>query len=567
MKAKAQLFLTLFMPMLVVGALGGAMLASSTVQAAPVVGFEPGRIIDDDVFTASGSMGVTEIQNFLNSKVPNCDTWGTRTSEFGGGTRAQWGTAHGYPPPYTCLKDYSENGVSAAKLISDRAKKFSINPQVLLVMLQKEQGLITDTWPTSQQYRTAMGYGCPDNSGCDSKYYGLFNQLWWASRMFRLILNDSPNWTSYYVLGNNTIKWHKDAPCGSSTVNIENRSTQALYNYTPYRPNQAALNAGWGTGDACSTYGNRNFYLYFTDWFGSVRGDSYYSCRDGQNLASVGSGPKILRNRLSYPADNVALTVANNTGSKCAEVHTWTLNFQNWLRHTSTSSYTFDPAHSSIVSGEIGRNDTRMYKVDYRHTSSGRVELHGWDTLQQRWVSHIASNAGPIDPTASEVIMADTNGDNVSEIYLIDYANTGSGMVELHGWSSDMQQWTRHTATNLPAFDPIYGRVIAADLDGDGREEFSYIKYGNQAQSGAVELHTWAPNMQQWTRHTATNLPAVGFTKATDDLLVADTDGNNRDELFFVKYSGSASGRVEIHGWSPDLQTWVSHVATSTPSF
>jgi uncharacterized protein with LGFP repeats len=36
------------------------------------------------------------------------------------------------------------------------------------------------------------------------------------------------------------------------------------------RPNAASLAAGRGTGDSCSSYGNRNFWGYFTDWFGST---------------------------------------------------------------------------------------------------------------------------------------------------------------------------------------------------------------------------------------------------------------------------------------------------------
>jgi hypothetical protein len=50
---------------------------------------------------------------------------------------------------------------------------------------------------------------------------------------------------------------------------IENSATAALYNYTPYQPNQAALNNLYGTGDGCSAYGNRNFWRIFNDWFGS----------------------------------------------------------------------------------------------------------------------------------------------------------------------------------------------------------------------------------------------------------------------------------------------------------
>lgn len=239
---------------------------STTTSAAPVVGFNAGKIIDDAVFTNANAMNASSIQSFLNSKVPVCDTWGTSPSEFGGGTRAQWGTARGTPPPYTCLKDYTEGGKTSAQIIADTAVQFQINPQVLIVVLQKEQGLVTDTWPLSSQYRTAMGYGCPDTAACDSQYYGLTNQIQWAARMYRAIMNDSPTWYTPYELGNNFIRFSPDVNCGGSTVYIQNRATQALYNYTPYQPNQATLNAGWGTAP-CGAYGNRNFYLYFTSWF------------------------------------------------------------------------------------------------------------------------------------------------------------------------------------------------------------------------------------------------------------------------------------------------------------
>jgi hypothetical protein len=35
------------------------------------------------------------------------------------------------------------------------------------------------------------------------------------------------------------------------------------------------LNAGYGTGDGCGAYGNRNFWAMFTDWFGSTQGTVY----------------------------------------------------------------------------------------------------------------------------------------------------------------------------------------------------------------------------------------------------------------------------------------------------
>jgi hypothetical protein len=249
--------------------LGGIL---STKDSDAISGWNAGNIISDYVMTNKSSLSTSDIQGFLNNKVPNCDTWGEQTSEFGGGTRRQWAEARGYSPPYTCLRDYSQSGKSAAQIIRDASYEFSINPQVLIVLLQKEQGLVTDTWPISTQYRSATGYGCPDTAACDSDYYGFTNQVRWAARMFRAILDDSPTWYTPYELGNNFIRYSPDSSCGGSNVYIQNRSTQALYNYTPYQPNQGALDAGWGTAH-CGAYGNRNFYLYFTSWFGSTHTD------------------------------------------------------------------------------------------------------------------------------------------------------------------------------------------------------------------------------------------------------------------------------------------------------
>lgn len=250
--------------------LGSIMLETVFMHAdtSAASGFNAGRIMDDTVFTNYNSMNTSQIQNFLNNKRPSCDTNGDKPYN-GSMNRREYAASRGVSTPFTCLKNFSQNGKSAAQIINDAAKEFKINPQVLIVLLQKEQGLVTDDWPWPIQYRSATGYGCPDNADCSSDYYGFTNQVRWAARMFRAIMNDSSTWFTPYNLGNNNIQWHPNSSCGSSTVNIQNRATKALYNYTPYRPNQAALNAGYGQGDSCSSYGNRNFFLYFRDWFGS----------------------------------------------------------------------------------------------------------------------------------------------------------------------------------------------------------------------------------------------------------------------------------------------------------
>lgn len=257
--------------------------STPTAHAAPTSSFDPTRIIDDGVFYNSSSMTASQIQAFLNSKVPACDTNGTQP--FAGTTRAQYGAAHGYPAPYTCLKDYYENPTthannlsgspipsgaqSAAQIISTAASYYGINPQVLIVLLQKEQGLVTDDWPAPYQYKTATGYGCPDTAPCDTQYFGFYNQVNWAAKQFRNYAN-YPNSFNYLPGPGNYVRYNPSASCGGTTLNIQNQATASLYDYTPYQPNAAALAAGYGNGDSCSAYGNRNFWLYFNDWFGST---------------------------------------------------------------------------------------------------------------------------------------------------------------------------------------------------------------------------------------------------------------------------------------------------------
>lgn len=337
------------------------ILFAPSASAASLHNWRAGNIIEDAVFTNSGTMDTASIQSFLNSKVPVCDTYGTQASEFGGGTRAQWAAARGYSPPFTCLKDFSENGKTAAQIIYDASQEFSINPQVLIVLLQKEQGLITDTWPIpgSAQYRSATGYGCPDTAACDSQYYGLTNQVRWAARMYRAIMNASPTWYTPYMVGSNYIRYNPDANCGGSTVYIENRATQALYNYTPYQPNAGALAAGWGTA-YCGAYGNRNFYHYFVDWFGSTRAVNG-SIVLASNLTVDKPLTNIVQNDIitaSFKVENKSTSTVNVGGlGICAR-----LNGQ-W--------YDFGFIHNN----SLAANSEKTISFSKRIASSGNLEL------------------------------------------------------------------------------------------------------------------------------------------------------------------------------------------------
>ncbi len=541
--------------------------------------FQAGRIIDDSKFFSAPNMGINDIQNFLNAKVPVCDTWGTQP--YAGTTRAAYAASRGVSTPFTCLKDSRDtvqaksaelglcNGLpagsgTAAEIIYWVSVSCGINPQVLIVLLQKEQSLITDDWPWPIQYRSATGYGCPDTAACDSAYYGFFNQVYNAARQFKRYARDSSLF-SYRAGFNNYIQYNPNAGCGGSTVYIQNQATASLYNYTPYQPNPSALANLYGTGDGCGAYGNRNFWRMFNDWFGSTFGPVDYSCKNSTNVSSVGSGGKVIANWYAPgEPDRLSLSILNNTGSKCIEAHTWNPGYQSWLTNVATNLPAIDPADGEIISGNIvGARSDQLIFVKYRNTGSGRIEIHTWNPGYQTWMSNIATNYPAIDPSEGRVIAANVIGDYRDELIFVKYRNTGSGRIEIHTWNPGYQTWMSNIATSMPSTEADNGKVIGADVYTEGRDRLSFVKYVNTG-SGRIEIHTWNPGYQHWLTNVATNHPMLD--PANGEVLSADTNADGRDEMIFAIYRTTGSGRIEIHTWNPGYQTWMSNIATNLPA-
>ena len=98
---------SLFVSAVVVVGAGLVPMTGQKAQALSGVEFDPGRIIDNGVFENKNAMGIDQIQEFLNSKVPTCDNWGTQP--YNGTTRRAYSESRGVTFPLTCLKDYHEN--------------------------------------------------------------------------------------------------------------------------------------------------------------------------------------------------------------------------------------------------------------------------------------------------------------------------------------------------------------------------------------------------------------------------------------------------------------------------
>lgn len=244
--------------------------------------FRAGYIISDAIFYNASAMSAADIQAFLVAREPTCANsvpacmrnYSMPTPQVPADTTA--GLCQGY------AQSASD---SAATIIANVAASCGINPQSLLALIQRESGLVTASAPTQAQYNSATGAGCPDTSPCDPTRAGFFNQVYGAARQFTLY-RQSPNSYNFVAGRTSQIQYNPNPACGSSAVPIQNQATAGLYNYTPYQPNAAALANLFGTGDSCSTYGNRNFWVLFNQWFGST-GTATYPLAPGSSPSGV----------------------------------------------------------------------------------------------------------------------------------------------------------------------------------------------------------------------------------------------------------------------------------------
>lgn len=392
-------------------------LVPAETQALSAADWQAGRIMDVNIFRHSIAMNVDDIQKLLNAKMPTCDTMGTQP--YGNTTRAEYGKSIGVPPPYVCLRDYYENvdtkennlegraipagAKSAAQIIYDYAQTYKINPQVLIDLLQKEQTLVTDDWPWPIQYRSATGYGCPDTAPCSTEYYGFSNQVRWAARMFQAISDNDPNWYSPYLVGDNFVSYNPNSSCSGTNVNILNTTTAALYSYTPYQPNNAALNNLYGTGDGCSAYGNRNFWRLFQDWFGPTVQTDYrvVVADDGTQQQYVLYGN--LKQYLPSPEVKVAWNIDNMPLETVSRAY--------------LDSLVTGPALDTVYRVNGG---TQLYLADkgQRYAIQTPDMLRAWN-LQNKAISNVPTGLG-ITPADNGLLSYTVQDASTGAVYMVD---------------------------------------------------------------------------------------------------------------------------------------------------
>ncbi len=489
-----------------------------TASAVNGSSFNPGRIIDDAIFFNPASMTKQDIQAFLASKNPTCDVNGTKPISAGSSTtRAQWAAQNGKPlPPYTCLKDFTQSvpargpdsycsgsitagTKTSAEIIKEVAEACSINPQVLIILLQKEQSLITDEWPWPRQFEAATGYSCPDTAPCDPEFAGFFNQVYYGARQYQRYAKSSSSF-NYRPARSSYVLYNPNASCGGTTVYIQNQATAGLYNYTPYQPNSAALSNLYGTGDGCSAYGNRNFWRMFNDWFGTTVGDrpitnvnwNFENLEGGQNSLrpnanTVGVTPKsiVFNNNLYvfyYDSTQqlLRLAKADNSG--------WSYDV---LDGNSTNNGRIVGNVGQSVVATVHNSELHVFYYDASNTAL----RHGWLTSGGAWqFESLDGMATSVSGYDSNVGMSNAVLDQSGKLHLF-YYDAPRGNLR-HATHATAEGW------RFQNLDGDYGSIAGLNSDVGQNPTAAVIAGAVQlfyydAQNGNLR-HAWVNSGSSW---------------------------------------------------------------------
>jgi len=403
--------------------------------------FNPNKLLDDKIFSDTQTFGGPEgIQKFLEVKG---SVLANTSPEF---------LAKLKEPQITMLKQALEDPQpnlgrmrTAAELIWDASRQSGLNPQVIIVTLNKEQSLITGHQGSSpdelqRALDHAMGFACPDSGGCDSLFPGFYYQLFGnldadgnrylgAAKSLMKSFN-TPGGRGPQVAGaithvgdvvilDNTPSDVYNPPA-QQAVTLLNNATAALYRYTPHVFN-----------------GNYNFWRFFNEWFRYPNGTLFAIAGD-QKTYIVQNGTKqmvpdfvakqrglVLSAKItvspnefdSYPTDKV-YGPADNTIIKDAEngkTYLFIDNVKHPISQFVISQRGLNPASALTVSsaeaslfetgsvlppkdGTIVRGQTTpaVYLVD-----GGKIKLFSEMTFKQRKITAKQITLVPDDEIAT----------------------------------------------------------------------------------------------------------------------------------------------------------------------
>jgi hypothetical protein len=378
-----------------------------------------------------------------------------------------------------------------------------------------------------------MGQGCPDTAACDTRYYGFFNQVYGAAWQLKRYANPpgTSQYFTWYAPGRTwNVRWHPDAACGSSPVSIENQATADLYYYTPYQPNAAALRAGYGEGDGCSSYGNRNFFQYFTDWFGSTQVAS--TCQPPpDSQVTPGSGEYIVNvaslNARQAPTQSCGegiVSLAQGTiVLKLGEYGTW------WKVSVNGNAYWVASEYLVYATPKAVDSFLQAVYVDVLGREAGAGERAGWGQAIALGMPHL------------QVVHGFVNSDEFRVLKITEAYREVLGRAPEDG---GMAAWLNGMRAGVLAPDDAYRAFLRSDeyylLTGGTDAGFVAAVYENILHRTAGQQE-----IEGWSRVVA----AAGRAAVVDSIWTSVETARARVAVMYKAYLGREPDQGGLEAW------------------
>ena len=519
--------------------------------------FNPSVIMDDHTFDQVNSMTAAQIDSFLNQFPHSCISQNAGFSSQ---------DVVGYNPTNGFLYSTNSNGspinVSAGTVIAHAAQAYGLNPQVLIAMMQEQEGIVDGSGPygcSALAITAAEGYGCPDGgssynySGVDlyaingsevtsvsgtcvnsSLQIGFSQQVIHAAWLLKFGQQRSEGNYSWDVQLTTTTD-NAGNPWVSNWNNSDDPQscyggpmTQGnWYNCPPgSNPAPAPYYDGYTTIDGQSIYvatgptaafywytphlaGNQGYYNIYSSWFG----DPSEPCQGTNNISSASAGHQVISYNYNG-SPTLALIEPNQTGSTCVEAHIWNNGWQSWALHQATTMRATNPSLGQFVASKAPIDNQEALNYILYSGASGYVEVHRFSPNFQTFPGYydVATNLPAVSPSSGTFLSGDFFGRGYDQLAYILYDGS-TGHVEVHVFSPNMKQAIGYydVATNLPAVSPNAGTFVAGDFLGLGYDQLAYVLY--DGSSGHVEVHVFSPNLQQAIGYhdIVTNLPYSSF--------------------------------------------------------
>ncbi len=370
--------------------------------------------------------------------------------------------------------------------------------------------------------------------------------------------------------------------CGSTNYQYQGCSYQGQIIYPAKYSNVIAVGATDSNNNRASfsSYGPEvdivapgSGAIRSTMWLPSNQTSAYNSILSGTSFSSpivagiaalhVGENPEITPAQLKNNLITSAQKVASMKDNYFSDAYGYGLVDVYKSFHGSACQNETDAPGSDgkqiLFERHNAKKRTITWFIQRNNTQSNCQELKSWNASLTDWRQRLETNVPTLESGAEKMIFADLDGSGGAELIRVKYDNL-SGKTTLFFWDNTFQAWKKTIQTNISNSAMNYGDIQAIDTNGNGKDELFYIRY-NHTKSGKVEFYRWNTDYKTWSKKSISLLSTISKSRGT--IIPADFNGDKVDRFHFIKYNHTKSGEVEILRFAGNLKSWTNKRATN----